>query len=77
MHRVGIMIHKDHDKSWHDTVISYAKHKNVEKECLEAFHDLVNRGLMEPWAALHALDAYGCVDYIMGKDVTKADRITH
>jgi hypothetical protein len=74
--RVGVMVTLD-SLTWRDTVVSYARHKEKVRECLEAFDNLLAQGMLEPWAALHALDAYGCADLMVGKEMVRPNKVVH
>lgn len=63
--RVGVMIERC--GTWRETVIRYAGYKHLEGPCLYRYDVLVNEGMMEPWAALKALDEHCCADVVMDK----------
>lgn len=65
--RIGYIINRAPGASWRDTVVHYARHRNLISECVNLYDKLVNEeGWQEPWAALRALDQFCCADIIVG-----------
>lgn len=72
--RVGIMIKRR--GSWRETVAFYGAYKDLGPQCVARFDVLVAAGMVEPWAALKALDDHCCADIIVGNQVSSIKQVS-
>jgi len=75
--RVGIEIRRDENFSWRETLVRYARLRNLVSECTAMYDGLIEAGMAEPWAALKALDHHGCTDVILDQQHLDANIINN